>query len=158
MPQWGLHYGRVVAETHDFSLPGDLLRWRSTCHHRDGEHYIDRFLAKDAKEPALFFMWGHSWEFDSGAPNNNWDYIERLLERLGNQPGVWYATASQVARRLIEYRESAFIVRESLAAGDFKDSRDVRNDSIKVEQISVDSPRDVQASGGALPSNPYLGV
>jgi peptidoglycan/xylan/chitin deacetylase (PgdA/CDA1 family) len=106
MPKWGLEYGRVVPQTNGFRLPGDLLRWRGTCHHRDGERFVQEFLAYNDDKPALFFMWGHSWEFDSNAPNNNWDYIENLCARLGKQQGVWYATAAEVASCLLAHRKN----------------------------------------------------
>lgn len=104
MPEWGLHYGRVVPQTNDFRLPGDLKRWRGTCHHRDCAHFAEQFLTHTSETASLFMVWGHSWEFDGGGANNNWEYIEQFCRRLGNRSDIWYATAWEFTEYLIAHR------------------------------------------------------
>ena len=39
--------------------------------------------------PRMFFLWGHSYEFDN---DNNWNVIEDFAQKLGNRDDIWYAT------------------------------------------------------------------
>ena len=93
----GIAYCRTVEATHGFDIPRDWLRLKATCHHGDPmlEELCDRFLEKTPKrdEPALFYLWGHSYEFED---HGNWDLIERFAARMGRQPDVWYATNIEV--------------------------------------------------------------
>ncbi len=86
----GIVYARTVEEHHDFRVCEDYLRLSSTCHH-DYEglfELADAFLTTD-KELALFYVWGHSYEFDL---HNNWNRIEKLCEQVSRKEDVWYAT------------------------------------------------------------------
>ena len=54
------------------------MQWDATSHHRDALKYIDAFL--DEKRPLLqiFYVWGHSYEFNR---DNNWDLIENICSK-----------------------------------------------------------------------------
>ena len=47
----------------------------------------------DGGEPLLFYLWGHSYEFDD---DDNWDTIEKFLQKAGCRDDVWYATNIEV--------------------------------------------------------------
>ena len=52
--------------------------------------------------PQLFYLWGHSYEFDAG---RSWDVIGRFLDRvapLGKQ--LWFATNGELVRYTEAYR------------------------------------------------------
>lgn len=94
----GIVYSRTVNASHDFSIPRDWLRLEPTCHHADPElpALIDRFINETpgiAENPWLFYIWGHSYEFEQF---NCWEIIEKASERLGNRDDVWYATNIEV--------------------------------------------------------------
>lgn len=91
----GLQYGRTVEPSHDFAVQSDLMRFRPTCHHEDEmlPTLIEQFLAYDGDAPAIFCLWGHSYEFDG---SRNWDAFERTLERLAGRDDVFYGTNAQV--------------------------------------------------------------
>ena len=46
---------------------------------------IDRFLASDSEEPQLFYLWGHSYEFDV---DQNWDRMEEILKKLSGHDEI----------------------------------------------------------------------
>ena len=55
-------------------------------------------LAQFLGEPAprklwLFYVWGHSYEFDD---NDNWDIIENFCKAASNLTDVWYATNIEI--------------------------------------------------------------
>lgn len=100
MQKWGLLYGRVVPETKDFRLPGDLLRWRPSGHHHQARELTEQFLAADHTKLSLFLLWGHSWEFDSDRPDSNWGFMESICNQLSGHSDVWYATMGEIASYL----------------------------------------------------------
>jgi len=89
----GIAYARTADQTRDFRLPAD----HPSCHHSAAGELAEAFLALPNRSLALFFIYGHSWELDSGEPTNSWDYMKALLQRLGGRSDVWYATAIEVA-------------------------------------------------------------
>jgi len=93
----GIAYARTADQTRDFRLPTDLLAWNPSCHHSAAGELAEAFLALPDHSLALFFIYGHSWELDSGEPTNSWAYMEALMQRLGGRSDIWYATALEVA-------------------------------------------------------------
>ncbi|MBQ9132329.1 MAG: polysaccharide deacetylase family protein [Clostridia bacterium] len=85
-----------------FNLPEDWYNWMPTAHHDNPllMEYIDRFVDLDpsklycaARTPKLFYLWGHSFEFER---NNNWDRLEEICQRLSGKSDVWYATNIEI--------------------------------------------------------------
>lgn len=96
-------YSRNTATDSGFNLPNDWHDWRPTAHH-DRENIfelINEFLNIDISENVyiasrrsrLFYLWGHSFEFDS---KNNWDHGEEVLKRLSGHDDIWYATNIEI--------------------------------------------------------------
>ena len=97
-------YARTLCGDNDlFMLPDDFHAWMPSSHHGNPKimEYIDKFLSLDTsinaraelRAPRLFYIWGHSFEFDR---NNNWDRIEEICKRLANKPEIWYATNIEI--------------------------------------------------------------
>ena len=92
----GICYARTVNSTHSFRVPQDWLRMPATCHHNDPElmNLVDRFIgAKDGWSPMLFYLWGHSYEFEA---MNNWEVIEEFAEKVSGKQDIWYATNIEI--------------------------------------------------------------
>jgi peptidoglycan/xylan/chitin deacetylase (PgdA/CDA1 family) len=91
----GIEYSRTVKSTHHFSLPENFLVWNPTCHHDDKElmALADQFLALTRASASIFYVWGHTYEFDN---NNNWDTIEKLFEKISGKDNIWYATNIEI--------------------------------------------------------------
>lgn len=101
-------YARTVVSTHGFALPEDWLRLDPTCHHADPElmELADRFLsAPDDRAPLLFYLWGHSYEFER---DDNWQVIEDFAARLGGRDDVWYATNMEIYDYVQAFRRLEF--------------------------------------------------
>lgn len=102
-------YARALGEkNHSLDLPTDWYRWYPTAHHNDEDIFnlIDAFLKSNPNEgyiagrgPKLFYLWGHSYEFDQ---KDNWDRIEKICKELGNKADTWYPTNIE----LYEYTEA----------------------------------------------------
>ncbi len=105
----GIVYCRTVVSSHNFDMPKDWLRLESTCHHNDEElsALIDEFIAdkEPQREAKLFYLWGHSYEFER---DNNWYVIEEALEKLGRRNDVWYATNIEICNYAHAFSELVF--------------------------------------------------
>ena len=93
----GVVYARTTTSTKRFDIPTDWLRMPATCHHNDPElmELARKFVEKPHKYlPQLFYLWGHSYEFED---NNNWNVIEEFTEYMsGREDTVWYATNLEI--------------------------------------------------------------
>lgn len=92
----GIAYSRTVVSHRSFDLPTDWLRLSATCHHNDPalNELAEKFtLSAPNREPWLFYLWGHSYEFDG---NDNWHVIEQFLKTTGHRDDVWYATNLEI--------------------------------------------------------------
>lgn len=95
-------YARTLGEINDsFNLPQNWYQWMPTAHHDNAEtmDLIDKFVALGEqsyaarREPRLFYLWGHSYEFSE---KNNWERIEEICEKISGKDDIWYATNFEI--------------------------------------------------------------
>lgn len=91
----GIVYARTVEDRMNFNLPSDFMYWHPTCHHnRVTDGMIEDFLnPPEYRNLALFYIWGHSYEFER---ENNWEHIYHICEKLQGREDVWYATNMEI--------------------------------------------------------------
>ena len=104
-------YARTLAGDNDrFELPDDWYSWMPTAHHDNPAlfEYIDSFVNLDVlgkkyyahRQPRLFYLWGHSFEFDR---KDNWDRLTEICERLSGRDDIWYATNIEIYNYVTAY-------------------------------------------------------
>ena len=111
LKQCGIVYARTTISTEQFAIPVDWLRLPTTCHHSNPRlmELAYNFVEKDFfREPGLFYLWGHSYEFDYNVPNNNWEMIEDFAEFIGNREDIWYATNIEIYDYIKAYGQLIF--------------------------------------------------
>jgi len=97
-------YARTLGkDNNSFSLPNDWHAWMPTAHHANPKllEYIEEFLNIEitpdtygpTHHPKLFYIWGHSIEFER---DNNWELLDKICERLGGRDDIWYATNMEI--------------------------------------------------------------
>lgn len=96
-------YARSLnGDNNRFMLPEDWHNWVPTCHHNNGNtlDWIEDFVNLNVNEqwaskryPRLFYIWGHTYEFDN---NDNWDLVDKIGEALGGKEDIWYATNIEI--------------------------------------------------------------
>ena len=104
----GIVYSRTTVVTRNFQIPTDWLRLPATCHHNDEKlmELAHKFVENDAdRAPWLFYLWGHSYEFDM---NDNWHVIEEFAEYTGNREDIWYATNMEIYKYVEAYEKLVF--------------------------------------------------
>lgn len=101
-------YSRTVISSGCFKIPTDWLRLEATCHHNDARlmEYAHKFTREDcSREPWLFYLWGHSYEFEA---NDNWQVIEVFAESVGDREDIWYATNIEIYDYVEAYRKLVY--------------------------------------------------
>ena len=109
----GIDYARTVVSTERFDIPDDWLRLPATCHHNNPRLMeLAREFAESEPDkrfwhrpPKLFYLWGHSYEFNS---DNNWEVIERFCEYMGNRGDIWYATNIEIFKYVKAFKSLVF--------------------------------------------------
>ncbi len=105
-------YSRTVCgDNNSFELPSDFHAWLPTAHHNNPEinAYIDEFFDLDLSDkvyypyrtPRLFYIWGHSYEFDR---DDNWEHIEKICERFSEHDEIWRATNMEIYEYVESYK------------------------------------------------------
>lgn len=100
----GYEGARTVRSTHSFSIPEDFLEWDPTCHHNDPElmKLAEQFCTGRSFGPALFYLWGHAYEFDG---DDNWNVIEQFLQYVSAyRESVWFASNTEIIDYVTAYR------------------------------------------------------
>lgn len=91
----GIVYSRTCNSTGQFKKPINFLQWNPTCHHNKVLDYTDMFIssAKSTWCSRMFYVWGHSYEFNN---DNNWELIEDFCKRMSELENVWFATNLEI--------------------------------------------------------------
>lgn len=111
----GVVYARSLGgDNNRFLLPEDWYCWIPTAHHNNpmalswAREFADlrvNELYFDDRYPRLYYLWGHSYEFDR---NDNWDRIERLCDIFAGCGDVWFATNMEIYDYVTAFRSLVF--------------------------------------------------
>jgi peptidoglycan/xylan/chitin deacetylase (PgdA/CDA1 family) len=90
----GLRYARGVKSTYSFDIPSDLLRYQPTIKHTDEKlmELAETFIKLKPETPQVFYLWGHSYEFDV---DKNWQVIEDFCRLISGKDDIFYATNAE---------------------------------------------------------------
>lgn len=89
-------YSRTITSTHNFDLQDNLLRFNPTVYHMEEEEMFrlaEEFIALQTDEPKIFYVWGHSYEFDIA---DTWDRFEQLCKLISNRDDIFYGTNREI--------------------------------------------------------------
>ncbi len=92
----GIVYSRTTFSTEAFGFPKRWLTLNPTCHHNNPrlKELAEDFITSDRHGRCkMFYLWGHSYEFDD---RNNWNIIEEFAEYMGGRDDIWYATNIEI--------------------------------------------------------------
>jgi len=115
-------YARTLgADNNSFELPSDWHAWMPSAHHTNPNimELIDEFMNLDVtsvenrtrRNPKLFYLWGHSFEFER---NNNWDLLDDICEKLAGKDDIWYATNIEIYEYVQAYNSLVYSADGSL--------------------------------------------
>ncbi len=92
----GVKYARTITSTHSFDLQTNLYRFNPTVHHLEWDklqELVKDFVDLKPTQPALFYIWGHSYEFDI---ENTWELFRDICRDLSGHSDIFYGTNRQV--------------------------------------------------------------
>ena len=93
----GIRYCRTTVSSHAFAPQADLFEFRPTVYHMSEFDKMielgERFISLTPETPALFYIWGHSYEFDI---DNSWRRFEEFCHRISGRSDVFYGTNKEV--------------------------------------------------------------
>ena len=109
----GIVYARTVNNTEQFTLPTSFMNWNPTCHHNCKRlmELADKFCNSDEKEVELFYLWGHTYEFEQ---RKNWYVAEKLFTYLDlYRESIWMATNGEIFHYIKAYQKLQYSLDES---------------------------------------------
>lgn len=122
LTELGIAYARTLGgDNNGFYLPSDWHAWMPSCRHANPDtlKYIDEFLKINlepwvysaVRQPRLFYMWGHSYEFER---ENNWELLDQICKKLSGRDDIWYATNIEIYDYVEAYNSLQFSADGSL--------------------------------------------
>lgn len=94
-------FSRTITSTYSFGLPENVYRLNPTIHHLKEPEKLNElaesFVNLEACEPALFYIWGHSYEFDA---NDTWCFFEKFCKKISGRKDILYLTNSEALKTL----------------------------------------------------------
>ena len=145
----GIVYARTLGgDNNSFCLPSDWMAWMPTIRHRNPliMEYIAQFLAQDPdreklynaqRYPRLFYLWGHSFEFEN---DGNWELLDEICQKLGGHEDIWYATNTEIYDYVQAYHALIFSA----------DGKTVYNPTLKTVWFRTDKKHYVIESGETI--------
>ena len=94
----GVRYSRTITSSFSFAPQENLYRFNPTVYHH-GEwdkmwELGEQFLSLDAKTPAVFYVWGHAFEFDIYP--ERWERFEEFLSMMSHKNDIFYGTNKEI--------------------------------------------------------------
>ncbi len=93
----GIKYARTIISTKDFEPQTELYEFKPTCyHHADFDKMFDlaeTFINMKPQTPKMFYIWGHSYEFDI---NDTWDRMEQFCKLISGHSDIYYGTNKDI--------------------------------------------------------------
>lgn len=97
-------YSRTLAgDNCSFLLPEDWYAWMPSAHNTNPEvlDMLDKFIGLDIspdvyparRHPRLFYMWGHTYEFED---KNKWGLLDEICDKIAGRDDIWYATNIEI--------------------------------------------------------------
>jgi len=90
--QTGIKYARTIDPSGSFDVQDDLYVFKPTCHHDNWDFLFaagEKFLSLRTDEKKIFYVWGHSYEFDG---DNSWGRFEEFLQMMSKKDDIDYLT------------------------------------------------------------------
>lgn len=92
-----IRYSRTITSTGNFDLQENLYRFNPTVYHVEDLEKLfalgEKFIALKPDKPQIFYIWGHSYEFDI---HDTWDKMEEFCKMISNQEDIFYGTNREV--------------------------------------------------------------
>lgn len=93
----GVQYARTTVCNYGFERQGNLYQFQPSVYHvmeMDKMFELGKqFLELKPERPQIFYIWGHSYEFDI---HDTWNQFESFLEMISGRDDIFYGTNREV--------------------------------------------------------------
>lgn len=93
----GAKYCRTIEDNQSFEIQKNLFEFKPTSRHFEKIDNLfelgEKFLNSESDEPQLFYIWGHSYEFDI---DDSWDKFEDFCHFISGRNDIFYGTNREV--------------------------------------------------------------
>lgn len=92
----GVLYSRTITSNESFDLQENLYRFNPSVYHWNADlmnELADKFIALETDKPQIFYIFGHSYEFDI---YNTWDKFEEFCKKISGKSDIFYGTNKEV--------------------------------------------------------------
>ncbi|MBQ8640545.1 MAG: polysaccharide deacetylase family protein [Lachnospiraceae bacterium] len=93
----GVRYARTTVCNYGFEVQKDLYQFKPSVYHvMEMDRMFElgkKFLESTSKEQQIFYVWGHSYEFDIF---DTWKRFEEFLKMMSGHEDIFYGTNRQV--------------------------------------------------------------
>jgi len=94
----GVKYARTITTTKSFDVWENNFRYQGTVYHHDEWDEMlrlgEEFLSLKTDKPAVFYIWGHAYEFDIYP--ERWGQFEEFLQMMSGKEDIFYGTNKEV--------------------------------------------------------------
>ena len=100
----GVEYARTINSNASFNPPKNPYRWHPSVYAVECKKVFElaeKFLTLETDEPQIFFVWGHSHEFDI-LDEMTWEKLEEFFQMISGKEDVFYATNKEALAWLQE--------------------------------------------------------
>lgn len=92
----GVKYSRTIIDSGNFELPENYYELNPSVYHMNFDELWklgEEFISLNPQKPQLFYIWGHTYEFDI---HNTWDKMDEFLKFISNREDIFYGTNSEI--------------------------------------------------------------
>lgn len=92
----GVKYSRTITSSGSFDLQDNLYRFNPSVYHREWDDMFrmgEEFLNLTPDEPKIFYVWGHTYEFDG---EDSWERMEEFLKMMAGKDDIFYGTNKEI--------------------------------------------------------------
>jgi len=95
-------YSRTITSSNSFDLPKNLYRLNPSVYITETDKMFEmanEFINLKTDEPKLFYIWGHSYEFDA-FDFINWEKFEEFCKLVSGREDIIYGTNTEVLTKV----------------------------------------------------------
>lgn len=92
----GVRYARTTNSNASFALQAELLDFSPTVYHMNFDRMFElgeAFLKAKPDRPQIFYIWGHTYEFDIA---DTWEKMEAFMKLISGREDIFYGTNQEV--------------------------------------------------------------
>lgn len=91
-----MQYARTITSCYHFEKQTDLYRFQPSVYHLEFdrmEELGEEFLKLEPETPRIYYIWGHSYEFDY---HDTWGRFEKFCKMMSGRDDIFYGTNREV--------------------------------------------------------------